>query len=266
VNERQLGRVHRALRKRLGVTQREISKRSGVPRNKISELERFNLTRVTVSEVDRCFEAMDASLRFFAEWNGAALDRLLDEGHAALVGAIGDLLRGFGWLVEYEVTFSRFGDRGSIDVLAWHAASRTLLVIEVKTELASLEGLLRPFDVKFRLASVIAAERFGWHALHVARLLVLPEHRTVRRAVTRHSVVLESVLPARNREIRQWLASPDGPVSGLMFLTSSQLVGAKRNPSAIKRVRNAPASMTPPDTLPPADPVRRVSRVSSRSA
>jgi transcriptional regulator with XRE-family HTH domain len=237
MNERQLGRVHRALRHRLGLTQRELSKSAGVSRNKISELERFDLSRLTVPEIDRCFLAMDATLRFWAEWNGAALDRLLDEGHATLAGAIGTLLRKLGWRVEFEVTFARFGDRGSIDLLAWHEASRTLLVIEVKTELASLEGLLRPLDVKVRWAPAIALERFGWQPLHFARLVVLPEDRTARRAVARHGAILGAALPARNREVRRWLANPTAPVAGLMFLTPSQLVGTKRNPSAIQRVR-----------------------------
>ena len=243
VNERQLGRVHRALRKRLGLTQRELAKRAAVPRNKISDLECFRLANLSLPEIDRCFTAMDASLRFFAEWHGAALDRLLDEGHAALVGAISGVLRELGWQVEFEVTFAKFGDRGSIDVLAWHAHSRTLLVIEVKTELGSLEGTLRSFDVKVRLAPVVAAERFGWQAQMVGRLLVLPEDRTVRRSVTRHAEVLDSALPTRNREVRNWLASPANALSGLMFLTSSQLVGPTRNPSAIQRVRKSRPSV-----------------------
>jgi transcriptional regulator with XRE-family HTH domain len=237
VNERQVGRVHRALRKRLGLTQAELSRRAGVQRNKISELERFDVSRVTLRELDRCFVAMDATVKLWAEWNGAAIDRLLDEGHANLVGSVAGLLSAMGWQVQFEVTFARFGDRGSIDVLAWHAASRTLLVIEVKTELASIEGLLRPFDVKVRLARVIAFERFGWQPLSVGGLVVLPEDRTVRRRVARHSAVLDNALPTRNREIRRWLANPAGAVAGLMFLTSSQLVGSKRNPSAVQRVR-----------------------------
>lgn len=243
MNERQLGRVHRALRRRLGLTQRELSKSARVSRNKISELEQFDLSRLTVREIDRCFVAMDATLRFWAEWNGAALDRLLDEGHAALVGAIAVLLKGDGWQVEFEVTFAHFGDRGSIDVLAWHEQSRTLLVIEVKTELGSIDGLLRPLDVKVRLAARLAIDRFGWRPVHVGHLVVMPEDRTARRAVTRHREVMDLALPARNREVRKWLAHPVGPLRGLLFLTSSQLVGPKRNPSAVQRVRRTHASV-----------------------
>jgi transcriptional regulator with XRE-family HTH domain len=244
VNERQLGRIHRALRRRLGLTQRELSVRAHVPRNKISDLERYRVGRLTVLDIDQCFSAMDASLRFWAEWNGAALERLLDEGHALLAGAAGSLLRDLGWQVQFEVTFTQFADRGSIDVLAWHEVTRTLLVIEIKTELASIDGLLRPLDVKVRLARVIAAERFGWTPLHVGRLVVFPEDRTSRRAVARHEQVLSVTMPTRNRAVRRWLAEPVGTLSGLMFLTTSRLVGTKRNPSAVKRVRKTRANVS----------------------
>ena len=79
------------------------------------------------------------------------------------------------------MTFARVGERGSIDLLAWHASSRALLVIEIKTELVSLEGLLRPLDVKVRLAAEIAA-KFGWRPLSISRLVVLPENSTARRS------------------------------------------------------------------------------------
>ena len=97
-----------------------------------------------------------------ASWRGAALDRMLDELHARLVSAILQILDRYGWISEVEVSFAVFGDRGSIDVLAWHSVECALLVIEVKTELGSLDGLLRPLDVKVRRARQIGLERFGW--------------------------------------------------------------------------------------------------------
>jgi hypothetical protein len=68
-------------------------------------------------------------------------------------------------------------------LLAWHARTRTLLVIELKSELTSVEETLRRHDVKMRLASRIALERFRWQAAIVGRLLVLPDERTARRRV-----------------------------------------------------------------------------------
>jgi hypothetical protein len=51
----------------------------------------------------------------------------------ALDEAVTRLLADDGWEAVPEVTYSIFGERGSID-LAWHPASRTLLVIELKSE------------------------------------------------------------------------------------------------------------------------------------
>jgi len=45
------------------------------------------------------------------------LDRLIDERHAALLGQTVQLFRGAGWEVDVEVSFSIFGERGSLDVL-----------------------------------------------------------------------------------------------------------------------------------------------------
>lgn len=184
---------------------------------------------------------MDARLDLRVIWHGAALDRLLDEGHAQLTGVVVRRLRALGWQVEIEVTYARYGERGSIDVLAWHAASKVLLVGEVKTEIGSVEGLLRPLDAKARLAAAIARERFGWQPSSVGRLVVLPESTQARRAIARHTAVLYTALPQRGLEVRHWLAAPVGTLAGLWILSSAELVGTRPNPSAIRRVRRPTA-------------------------
>jgi transcriptional regulator with XRE-family HTH domain len=238
VDAYRLSRTHRQLRHRLRVTQRELSRASGVGRNKISEIENRDFTRITLSDLEGSFAAMGAVVHIRVDWHGAALDRLLDEGHAAMAAAVGRLLRKHRWDPQFEVTFARHGDRGSFDVLAWHAPSRSLLVIELKTELGSLEGTLRPLDAKARNAPAVARQRFGWDASAVGRVLVLPEGREARRAVTRHAGVLDAALPSRTVAVKRWLAAPEGAVAGLLFLATSQLVGLTRNPSAIRRVRS----------------------------
>lgn len=225
------------LRKRQRVRQRDVAERAGVSRAKVSRLECGLIAGLQVGDVARCFEVLGARLELVAAWHGAGLDRVLDEGHARLTGQVARLLRELGWLVEVEVTYSHYGDRGSIDLLAWHAAAQMLLVVEVKTELGSVEGLLRPLDVKSRLAPSIARDRFGWPAGGVAKVVVLPEERTVRRTVERQSAVMLTALPARSREVRQWLRAPGAPFSGLWFLSPDRSVSVTRNPSAIRRVR-----------------------------
>ncbi len=194
---------------------------------------------LTLDGIAAVFQALGGRIDLRPTWQGAALDRLLDEGHARLGGHVVEILRRDGWDTKVEVTFSVYGDRGSIDILAWHAASRTLLVVEIKTELGSVEGLLRPLDVKCRLARGIARDRFGWQATGVGRLVVMPEDSTVRRQVTRHTPIIDASLPHRSREVRQWLRSPDGPLAGLWFLSQVRSANATRNPSAVRRIRPA---------------------------
>ena len=77
------------------------------------------------------------------------------------------LLGAAGWMVRPEVSYSEWGERGSIDLLGWHASTRSLLIVEVKSELASVEETLRKHDEKVRLGSVVASRRLGWSPLTV---------------------------------------------------------------------------------------------------
>ena len=52
------------------------------------------------------------------------------------------------WMLAPEVSFSVYGERGVIDILAWHPGRRALLVIELKTDLVDMNELLGTFDRK----------------------------------------------------------------------------------------------------------------------
>jgi Holliday junction resolvase-like predicted endonuclease len=71
-------------------------------------------------------------------WRGGELDRLLNARHAQLSGNVLRWLERSGWQVAPEVSFSIYGERGFIDLFAWHAPTRTLLVIEIKTEIVEI--------------------------------------------------------------------------------------------------------------------------------
>jgi hypothetical protein len=176
---------------------------------------------------------LDVTLAF----GGAELDRILDEAHARLVQQVVRNLIGLGWEVQAEVSFSVAGERGSIDILGWHSSSRSLLVVEVKSELPGVDPLLRPLDVKVRLAAGIARDRFGFDPATVSRIVVLPEDSTARRMATRYRAVLAAALPAHSREARRWLRRPGGELAGLWFLSLDRSANAVRNPSSIRRVQ-----------------------------
>ena len=78
-----------------------------------------------------------------ARWRGGDLDRMVNARHAALHEAVALLFaRHSGWTTAPEVSFSIYGERGAIDVLAWHAARRALLVVELKSEIVDVQGML----------------------------------------------------------------------------------------------------------------------------
>jgi hypothetical protein len=193
-----------------------------------------------VAKLRRHAAALDADVVMTIRWRGGEIDRLLDEGHAAIAGWVVDLLTALGWEVEPEVSFAVRGERGSIDILAWHAPSRTLLVVEVKTEITSLEETLRRHDVKQRLAAPIAGERFGWHEpAAVCRLLVLPGLTTPRRHVARHAAVLDVAYRLRGDAARSWLKSPVGALSLLIFAPVTHMTRGRRGSVSRRRIRRA---------------------------
>lgn len=212
-----LGLSVRALRRRRSWTQAELGRRVGCSDQTISRLERGQAGRVTLRQLERVFESLGARLLVRALWQGEELDRLLDAAHARLVELVLGLLGGSGWDAVPEVTFAIDGERGSVDVLGFHRATATLVVVEVKSVVPDVQAMLAGLDRKARLGPRIAVER-GWRPAHVARLLVLPDDRTARRRIDALTT-LDRALPTRTVAVRRWLRAPAGPLAGILFLS-----------------------------------------------
>jgi hypothetical protein len=176
---------------------------------------------VLLANVFAVCAALEARVSLEVRWRAGDLDRLLDQDHAALSATVARLLRDFAWHVEFEVTYAVYGANGSIDVLAWHAASASLLVIEIKTEVASAEATARKLDEKVRLGAQIALQRFGWQARSVSRLLVIEATATARRRVARAGELFDAAFPSRGAAVRRWLRNPTATCSALLFLSPS---------------------------------------------
>ena len=245
-----LGRAHRAIRIHLRKRQLDVAAAAGVSQQMVARLEGGRAGSMPLAAVDAMFAALDARVFLNVVWNGGVVDRLLDEGHAAVGGLAAELLLGDGWEVLPEVTYAVFGERGSIDLLAWHAATRTLLVVEVKTEITSAEEMLRRHDAKVRLAAGIGEERFGVRPAVVGRLLVVADSSGSRGRVARLGRLLDAVYPMRGRDLRAWLAAPSAPsagqgnVGGLLFLNTTR-VSANGRPVRPQRVRRPSGARKP---------------------
>lgn len=230
------GRQLRALRRRRGWRQLDLAKAAGVSQSLVSEIERGHVDRVAIGTLQDLAAAVEARASISLSWRAGDLDRLTDVRHAALAEVVARLLRALGWDVRAEVTFSIAGERGSIDLLAWHAATRSLLAVEIKTELTSIEATLRAHDTKHRLARVVAA-RFGWTPTTISRLIVLPDGSTARRRMTRLAAVAGPSMTTDAWRIRAWLRAPSGTLDGAWVLSDTSPAGGIRTLGGHHRVR-----------------------------
>ncbi len=225
----------RAVRHRLGWRQRDVAARAGISQDQVSRIEPGRIDQMPLRIVRSVFAVPEMSLALEARWRGGELDRIVDHRHAALVGHLAGRLEAAGWVVQVEVSFSVCGERGSIDLLAWHAGTRAHLLSEVRSSLNAVEETLRRHDVKVRLGPAIARERFGWSATTCSRLPVMPDESTARRRVAALGVVLARSYPIRGPAARSWIRAPTGEAALLLFLSPAR--GGRRGHSAGARHR-----------------------------
>ena len=196
-----------------------------------SKMERGHIEDVSLATLRRAFGVFDARVDVSASWRGGAIDRLRDERHSAVVAATVEFLEPLDWETAVEVTFSEYGERGSIDILATRQKSRFALIVEVKTELTSIEETLRRLDAKVRLAPIIVMERTGWRPSAIGRLLVLDATMTNRRRVAASATILDRAFPLRFDVARRWLRTAGADGSALLFVSSSRGRSQRDSPS-----------------------------------
>ena len=116
-----------------------------------------------------------------------------------------------GWIWLPEVTFANYGERGVIDILAWHAESRSLLIIELKTELVDPQGLVATMDRRVRLGSQIAKRMAGSRATRQRLGHRAQEPRRAPTPSTNMKPLLDRAFPSDGRTMRGWLRDPQEP-------------------------------------------------------
>jgi transcriptional regulator with XRE-family HTH domain len=237
MDDQRAGQILRSLRQRKGWRQQDLGDRAGVSSTMIARIERGAVASIPLGKIRRVAETLGARFDTIVRWQGADLGRLLDVRHAAMHEAMARFLGGLdGWQFEPEVSFSIYGERGIIDILAWHPGRRMLLVIELKTEIVEISRLLGTMDQRRRLAREIGA-RFGWRPTAVSTWVVVADSRTNRRAVSAHANVLRAKMPVDGRSIGHWLRDPSSRIDALSFLPYRQGVTVRRPTAPVKRIR-----------------------------
>jgi transcriptional regulator with XRE-family HTH domain len=196
--------------------QQDVADRARVSQSVVSRLERGHVDALSLPQIEAICAVLEIRVELFARWRGGDAGRLLSAAHASMHEAAARWFARLwpAWTLAHEVTFAVYGERGVIDILAWHATSRTLLIVELKTELVDLNELVGTADRRRRLARAIAAER-GWRPAHVGVWIAVAAGRTNRRHVADHSAFLRNAFPADGTALRRWLATPLGPIAAL---------------------------------------------------
>jgi transcriptional regulator with XRE-family HTH domain len=228
MDDSRVGAAFRAVRVRRRWRQEDVAKRAGVARSLVSDIERGHFDSTSLVRLRAVAKALDIRLDILPRWRGGELHRLLGARHSALAE---DVVRFFGrqsgWAIAPEVSFSVYGERGAIDILAFHAASGSLLVIELKTEIIDVNELVGTLDRKTRLAIGIASER-GWKAGTVSRWLLVTRDRTNQRRIEAHRSMLRAAFPADGHAMRRWLAQPAASISALSMWSPVAPIDASR--------------------------------------
>jgi transcriptional regulator with XRE-family HTH domain len=232
------GRVVRVLRLQQALTQAAVAQRAGVSRQTVSLIERGAAHRLTLRQIEAVLGALGARADLRVLWNGPELDRMLDAVHAWIGASVKRRLERCGWVVRVEVSFNHYGERGRIDLLALHPATRTLLVVEVKSALVDVQQLLGSLDVKTRIGGYVAS-RFNWEVRRVVPAVVFAEDRTTRRRLAAVDTLFDR-FALRGRSCVSWLRAPDTPPRGVLwFVRVPPQVGAIHGRQRVRRRRAA---------------------------
>lgn len=241
MDDEQIGAAVRALRVRQRLRQADVAVLARVRLDAVIAVERGSLGDLEWRTVRAVVTAVGGTLATDVRWQGSDMDRLLSQGHAAMHELLGRFFAGLpDWEMVPEVSFSIYGERGVIDLLAWHAASRSLLIIELKTALGDPQALVSTMDRRVRLGRAIAAER-GWQPLTVSAWVVFAESRTNRRHVKNHDALLGARFAADGHAMRAWLRAPSGAISALSFWTDVGDRDRMRPSATPRRVRHTRA-------------------------
>jgi transcriptional regulator with XRE-family HTH domain len=237
MDDRRIGLALRAIRVRKGWRQTDVALRAHMSPATVGRIERGAAAAVPLGMLRRLASALGARFETFVRWDGADLARLLYARHGAMHEAVARLFASAdGWVFEPEVSFSLHGERGVIDILAWHPGRRMLLVVELKTEVVEVGMLLAKMDQRRRLAANVAP-RFGWYPIATSTWVILADSRTNRRALAAHRTVLRTKFPVDGRSVRRWMRDPDERIDALGFLPERHVVKLGRNVAPVRRVR-----------------------------
>jgi transcriptional regulator with XRE-family HTH domain len=248
-----IGSLLRALRVRRRLRQLDVARLAGVSDQTVSRIERGRLEDLSLAAIRRVVRVLEARLDLSVWTRAGDIERVASARHADLVESVISTLPDLGWVARPEISFSVGGERGLIDVLAWHVETRTLLLIEVKTEIVDVGEVVGTLDRKRRLAPMLAA-RLDWSPIAFATALIVADTTTNHRRVREHAATFRSALPDGGQTFRAFIRRPSGSLAAVAFWSNRHPGSVRRPVAAVRRVRRPPADANragPRSSLPP---------------
>ena len=237
-----IGNLVRLVRQRRDWRQADVSLAAHVSQGCVSKLERGQLAHLRVETIRSIARTLEMEIAFEARWRGGELSRLRDQEHAALVERVVTILGTRGWHAIPEFTFRRYGERGSVDILAWHAVRSALLIIEVKGRIVDMQDLLASIDRKRRVVPGEASRELGWSPVQIGVVVVAVGTGANRQRMAEHAATFGAALPDGGLRARSWLKDPSGSLAAIWLIEpTGRRVAAPRRIRGPKVERSAQA-------------------------
>jgi transcriptional regulator with XRE-family HTH domain len=236
MDDQRVGRIVRALRRRLGWRQSTWRRRAGSSQNLVSLIERGHMDRVSLRVLRNVLAQLDAWTVMEIRWRGAAVDRLLDEATHLFraLSPIGSSRRGGWWKWRSRTPSLASADRST----SWRFIPRQRLIGHRDQDGSPVcRGNLRKLDEKTRLSTR------DW--IQAVRLAARQRRRLARDAgaLDAQKSSGEAPKPFRRRTASAQPRHPElaagagRPVIGVWFFSSRDPRVAKAAKSAGQRVR-----------------------------
>ncbi len=206
---RQVAEVRRAIR----WTQADLGRVVGVTQSVISDIELGRQADLSLRRAEALLDAMGARLRISIDPPRVAEALQRDLVHVHCSAFVARRMRAAGWDTRAEVEVGGDRSRGWIDLLAYQETRRSLLVIEIKTEIRDVGDLERALSWYEREAWA-AGRRQGWQPRRVgSAVLLLATAENDRLAHSLRSVLADR-FPCRAAALTELLASGEPIVEG----------------------------------------------------
>ncbi len=210
----QLGPVVKQARRTIGWSQRQLAARVGISQAWICRVERGTADGLTLDTLDRVLEELGILVKVAPENVNLQERRLQREpAHALAVAYVARRLESADWNVRTEVEIGSGRYRGWIDVLAWHPDSRTVLVVELKTEVRDLGAVQRQMGWYEREAWTAATGTWGRPAALRSALVLLATGANDRTTFDMR-LVIRAWAPLGAGDLAHFIEDPRGHAGG----------------------------------------------------